>query len=67
MISAYIDRFEEDQAVLLLGEDMKQVDFPRSYFPDDLHEGDYITIDIQFDKETTEKAEAEAQALLEDE
>ena len=67
MISAYRDRFEEDKAVLLLGDDMKKCNFPRAYLPDGLNEGDYIKIDIQYDKETTEAAEAEAQALLHDE
>ena len=66
MISAYLDRFEEDNAVLLLGDDMKKCNFPRSYLPDGLNEGDYVKIDIQYDKETTEAAEAEAQALLRD-
>ena len=66
MISAYLDRFEEDKAVLLLGDDMKKCNFPRSYLPDGLNEGDYVKIDIQYDKETTEAAEAEAQALLRD-
>ncbi|MCI6100854.1 MAG: DUF3006 domain-containing protein [Selenomonas sp.] len=67
MISAYLDRFEEDKAVLLLGDDMKKCNFPRKYLPDGLNEGDYVKIDIQYDKEATEAAEAEAQALLHDE
>ena len=66
MISAYLDRFEEDKAVLLLGDDMKKCNFPRSDLPAGLNEGDYVKIDIQYDKETTEAAEAEAQALLRD-
>ena len=53
--------------MLLLGDDMKKCNFPRAYLPDGLNEGDYIKIDIQYDKETTEAAEAEAQALLHDE
>lgn len=32
MISAYIDRFEGELAVLLLGDEMKKVNFPRSFF-----------------------------------
>ena len=66
MIYAYIDRFEEDVAVLLLGDEMKKLHFPKAYLPDGLHEGDYITMDIRFDPETTEKAEQEALDLLKD-
>ena len=64
MISAYLDRYEEDFAVLLLGDEMKKLNFPKAYLPDGLNEGDYITIDIRFDKETTEQAEQEALDLL---
>lgn len=64
MISAYIDRFEEDKAVLLLGDDMKKCNFPKSCLPDGLTEGDYITIDIACDKEATEAAEDEARKLM---
>ncbi|MCI6085380.1 DUF3006 domain-containing protein [Selenomonas sp.] len=67
MISAYIDRFEEDKAVLLLGDDMKKVNFPKSYLPDGLAEGDYITMDIAYDKEATEAAEEEARKLMSEE
>ena len=47
MISGYIDRFEEEYAVILLGEDFAQVDFPRDYLPEDAGEGDYIKIHIE--------------------
>ena len=67
MISAYLDRFEEAYAVLYLGDEMKKANFPRAYLPEGLHEGDYIKIDITFDQAKTEAAEAEAQALLEEE
>lgn len=66
MISAYIDRFEEDKAVLLLGDDMKKCNFPKSYLPEGLSEGDYIAIDIAYDKEATEAAEEEARELMKD-
>lgn len=66
MISAYIDRFEEDLAVLLLGDDLKKVNFPSKYLPQDLQEGDYIKITISYDKQKTSEAEAEALALLND-
>jgi hypothetical protein len=64
MISAYIDRFEGELAVLLLGDDMKKVNFPKAYLPADVGEGDYLKLDISYDKEATEQAEQEAQDLL---
>ena len=66
MISAYIDRYEGDLAVLLLGESMKKVNFPREFLPDDVDEGDYITLDIALDEEANKKAEEEALELLRD-
>lgn len=64
MISAYIDRFETDKAVLLLGDDMIKVNFPRNYLPTDAQEGDYLNIAISRDEEATEAAEEEAMDLL---
>ena len=64
MISAYIDRFEEEYAVILLGDDFLSADFPRAYLPEDVNEGDYIKIHIERDTAATEAAEAEARALL---
>ena len=64
MISAYIDRFEGNLAVLLLGEAMKKVNFPKQYLPPEVHEGDYLKLDIAFDPEATAAAEQEAQNLL---
>ena len=66
MISAYIDRFEGELAVLLLGDAMKKVNFPKQFLPPEVHEGDYLKIDIAFDAEATEAAEQEAQGLLND-
>jgi hypothetical protein len=66
MISAYLDRFEDDLAVLLLGEAMKKVNFPKCFLPEGVGEGDYLKIDITYDKEATEKAEQEALDLLKD-
>jgi len=66
MISAYIDRYEGNLAVLLLGDGMKKVNFPKEFLPVDAGEGDYITIDIALDKEANEQAEAEALELLKD-
>lgn len=66
MISAYLDRFEGDLAVLLLGEEMTKVNFPKRFLPEGVGEGDYLKIDIAYDREATEKAEQEALDLLKD-
>ena len=62
MIGAYIDRIEEDKAVLLLGDDYAKVNFPVKYLPKDLGEGDYVTIDISKD---TAKEDEDGDELLE--
>lgn len=64
MISAYIDRIEGDLAVLLLGEDMRKVNFPVSYLPENTGEGDYLKLELSYDKKATEQAEQEALDLL---
>ncbi len=64
MISAYLDRFEGQLAVLLLGDEMRPVNFPRDYLPADVSEGDYISIDISLDEEANEEAAQEALKLL---
>ncbi len=56
MIKGYIDRIEEDKAVILLGDDYQKLNFPMEYLPKDLGEGDYIAIDIKRD----EAAESDA-------
>lgn len=64
MAFAVIDRFEEDKAVLLVGEEEKKVVFPTNELPAGLSEGDYIRWEIFFDEERTKEAREEAEALL---
>lgn len=64
MISAYIDRFEGDLAVLLLGDVMKKVNFPREFLPAEVGEGDYIKINISLDEDANNDAADEAWNLL---
>lgn len=65
MLKAVIDRFEEDKAVLLLGEEEDcKLNFPRKYLAKTLKEGDYVTIDIQYDEKTTKEAKAEVAKLM---
>ena len=64
MISAYLDRFEGDLAVLLLGDSMVKVNFPRAVLPNDAAEGDYLKLAIERDAAATDAAEDEALELL---
>lgn len=64
MISAVIDRFEENKVVLLAGDEEIKINFPRALLDKNLKEGDYITIDIKYDAEATQKAKDEVAALL---
>lgn len=65
-VGGYIDRFEEDKAVIYLGDDMVKIDYPKAMLDDSLNEGDYVQVNVTFDAEATEKARQEALALLED-
>lgn len=64
MISAVIDRFEEDKVVLLVGEDGQKVVFPKNLLDENLKEGDYLSIDIKYDEVATKKAVVEIDDLL---
>lgn len=64
MTMAVIDRFEGDNAILLIGKIEQQVVFPTSELPAGLNEGDYLRIDISYDAEATEKAMHESMSLL---
>lgn len=64
MISAVIDRFEEDKVVLLVGEDEQKVVFPKNLLDENLKEGDYLSIDIKYDEVATKKAVEEIEDLL---
>ena len=64
MISAVIDRFEEDKVVLLVGEDEQKGVFPKNLLDENLKEGDYLSIDIKYDEVATKKAVAEIEDLL---
>ena len=66
MISAYLDRFEGNCAVLLLGDAMEKVNFPRAFLPPDASEGDYLTLCVERDAAATEAAEDAALDLLKD-
>ena len=64
MISGYIDRIEENLAVILTEDEEYQINDPAALLPDNVGEGDYITIDIFYDEEKTKAAMAEAMELM---
>lgn len=66
IIGAVVDRFEEDNAVLLVGEDERQAIFPAASLPEGLSEGDYIRMEISYDVKATKAAMEEAARLLDE-
>lgn len=65
-MQAVIDRFEENKAVLLLGDEEIKVIFPKQYLPDGVKEGDYLQIDLAYDEAATAVAKNESERLLSD-
>ena len=63
-IKAVVDRFEDDNAILLIGEDERQTIFPAASLPEGLSEGDYIRMVISYDAKATKAAMEEAARLL---
>jgi hypothetical protein len=61
---ATVDRFEDDQAVIVLAEDEQvQLVIPRSLLPA-LEEGDIVEITIERDEPAIHEAEERALAIL---
>lgn len=64
---AFVDRFEEDLAVIYLDVDpsiKQKIIVPREILPEDINDGDHITIKIEKDVEETFDAEDEAISIL---
>ena len=59
-----IDRFEGDNAVVLLDESATCFAWPRAYLPPGAAEGDHLTISLTIDKKATRSARQEAKDLL---
>lgn len=66
MIAGYIDRIEEDVAVILLQDGDYQLNFPAELLPEDMGEGDYIRLSIGQDEAKKQAMLAEALSLMED-
>ena len=65
-IKAVVDRFEDDNAILLVGNDERQTIFPAASLPEGLSEGDYIRMEISYDAKATKAAMEEATRLLDE-
>lgn len=63
-IEVTIDRFEGTKAVLLYGENCLSINWPRELLPEDLQEGDVLTINIKKDGKATQKALKQTENLL---
>lgn len=63
-IKAVVDRFEDGNAVLLVGQDERQAVFPAASLPEGISEGDYIRMEISYDAEATKAAAEESARLL---
>ena len=63
-LMAVVDRFEDDNAILLIGEDERQTIFPAASLPEGLSEGDYIRMVISYDAKATKAAMEEVARLL---
>ncbi|MGM9581436.1 MAG: DUF3006 domain-containing protein [Anaerovibrio sp.] len=66
MIAGYIDRIEEDVAVILLNDGDYQLNFPAELLPEDMGEGDYISLSLSQDEEKKQAVLAEALSLMDD-
>lgn len=64
-IAGYIDRIEENVAVILLQDGDYQLNFPAELLPEEMGEGDYINIALQQDEEKKQAMLAEALSLME--
>lgn len=66
MIAGYIDRIEEDVAVILLNDGDYRLNFPAELLPEDMGEGDYINLSLSQDEEKKQAVLAEALSLMDD-
>lgn len=66
MIAGYIDRIEDDVAVILLNDGDYQLNFPAELLPEDMGEGDYISLSLSQDEEKKQAVLAEALSLMDD-
>lgn len=63
-IEVVLDRVEGTKAVLLYGEDGNVINWPKDLLPEELQEGDVLSITIKKDEKATQKALHTTQKLL---
>jgi uncharacterized small protein (DUF1192 family) len=64
-ITATIDRFEGDIAVLVVEPEQTKANVPRSDLPQDAAQGDVVRLEGTVDREETEKRRSEIQEQIE--
>ena len=64
-ITATIDRFEGEMAVLLVGPEQTVVNVPRSDLPEDARQGDVVRLEGAVDREQTERRRTEIREKIE--
>lgn len=64
-ITATIDRFEGEMAVLLVGGEESPVNVPRSDLPDGAKQGDVLRLEASIDCEETERRRQSVQEKIE--
>ncbi len=63
-MKAVIDRFEENLAVVLFGDEEIKVDIPKKLLPKGAKEGSWLKVSIDLDKEGTKKQEEKIRSKL---
>ena len=64
-ITATIDRFEGEIAVLLIGPEQTPVNVPRTELPEEARQGDVVRLEGSVDREETERRRAEVEERIE--
>lgn len=64
-ITATVDRFEGEMAVLLIGPDQTPVNVPHSDLPQDASQGDVVRLEGYIDREETKRRREEIKEKIE--
>ena len=64
-VTATIDRFEGEVAVLLVEPDGTPVNVPRTELPEEARQGDVLRLEGSVDREETERRRAEVEERIE--
>ncbi|MBS4029858.1 MAG: DUF3006 domain-containing protein [Clostridiales bacterium] len=63
-MKAVIDRFEEDYAVVLFGDEEIKVDIPKKLLPEGVQEGSWLRVSFELDQEGTQKQKEKIKDML---